>query len=57
MIDRCDVHGRFLTIGEVIVQACSWCDPEAFEGVCTKCGYRTDGKACRGHFRLMKGGK
>lgn len=56
-MDRCAVHGRFLTIGEVMTNACSWCDPEAFEGICTRCGYEITGKSCHRHFRVLKGGK
>lgn len=29
-VEKCETHGRALTYAEMLVGACSWCDPETF---------------------------
>ncbi len=55
-LTRCDVHGRYLTLGEMERGACSTCTPERFKGRCTLCGHKVPtGGACGNHTTKRKG--
>lgn len=48
-LTHCEPCGRFLTLGEALMGACSHCNEALFLGICTRCGEEITGRTCHRH--------